>query len=47
MIEKEFDEIIDELKQLCFEVEAGEYYCDKCLEFVDVLEVLKEKIKRQ
>lgn len=47
MTEKEFDEIIDELKELCFEVEAGEYYCDKCLEFDDVLEVLNKKIKRK
>lgn len=47
MTEKEFDEIIDELKELCFEVEAGEYYCDKCLEFDEVLEVLNKKIKRK
>ena len=47
MTDKEFDEIIEELKELCFEVNAGEYYCDKCLEFDDVLEVLNEKIKRQ
>lgn len=47
MTEKEFDEIIDKLKELCFEVETGEYYCDKCLEFDDVLEVLNEKIKRK
>ena len=30
MTEKEFDEMIDELIELCFEVEAGEYYCDRC-----------------
>lgn len=47
MAEKVFDEIIDKLKELCFEIETGEYYCDKCLEFDDVLEVLNEKIKRQ
>lgn len=47
MTDKVFDEIIDKLKELCFEIEAGEYYCDKCLEFDDVLEVLNEKIKRQ
>ena len=29
MTEKEFDEMIDELIELCFEVEAGEYYCDR------------------
>lgn len=46
MNDKVFDEIIDKLKELCFEIEAGEYYCDKCLEFDDVLEVLNEKIKR-
>ncbi len=46
MTDKVFDEIIDKLKELCFEIEAGEYYCDKCLEFDDVLEVLNEKIKR-
>ncbi len=28
MTEKEFDEIIDELIELCFEIESGEYYCD-------------------
>ena len=46
MNDKVFDEIIDKLKELCFEIEEGEYYCDKCLEFDDVLEVLNEKIKR-
>ena len=47
MTEKEFNEVIEELKELCFEVEAGEYYCDRCLEFDDALEVLNKKIKRQ
>ena len=46
MNDKVFDEIIDKLKELFFEIEVGEYYCDKCLEFDDVLEVLNEKIKR-
>ena len=46
MNDKVFDEIIDKLKELCFEIEVGEYYCDKCLEFDDVLEVLNQKIKR-
>lgn len=46
MTEREFEEIIDELKELCFEVEAGEYYCDQCLEFDDVLEVLNNRIRR-
>lgn len=46
MTEREFKEIIDELKELCFEVEAGEYYYDKCLEFDDVLEVLNNRIRR-
>lgn len=45
MTEKEFEEVIDELKELCFEVESGEYYCDKCLEFDDVLEVLNNRIR--
>ena len=47
MTKKEFNEVIEELKELCFEIEAGEYYCDKCLEFDDVLEVLNKKIKRK
>ena len=46
MTEKEFEKIIDELKELCFEVEVGEYYCDKCLGFDDVLEVLNNRIRR-
>lgn len=47
MNEKEFDELINELRELSFEVEAGEYYCDMCLEFDDVLEVLKKKVEKQ
>lgn len=47
MTEKEFDEIIDELKELCFEIESGEYYCERCLEFDDVLKVLNERIRKQ
>lgn len=46
MTEKEFEEVIDELKELCFEIESGEYYCDKCLEFDDVLGVLNNRIRR-
>ena len=47
MTEKEFDEMIDELIELCFEVEAGDYYCDRCLEFDSVVELLDKRIKRQ
>lgn len=47
MTEKEFDEMIDELIELCFEVESREYYCDRCLEFDSVLEVLDKRIKRK
>ena len=47
MTEKEFNEIIEELRSLCFETEADMYYCDKCLEFDDVFEVLSKRIKRQ
>lgn len=47
MTEKEFDEMIDELIKLCFEVESGEYYCDRCLELDSVLEVLDKRIKRK
>ena len=47
MTEKEFDEMIDELIELCFEVEAGEYYCDRYLKFDSVVELLDKRIKRQ
>lgn len=46
MTEKEFDEMIDELIELCFEVENGEYYCDRCLEFDSVVKLLDKRIKR-
>ena len=42
--EKEFDELVDELVELCFEIESGDYYCDRCLEFDDVIEILQNKL---
>ena len=39
-------EMIGELIELCFEIESEEYYCDKCLEFDSVVEVLNKRIKR-
>lgn len=42
--EKEFDELVDELIELCFEIESGDYYCDRCLEFDDVLEILQSRL---
>ena len=43
---KEFDEMIDELIESCFEIQIGEYYCDSCLGVDDVLEVLNRRIKQ-
>lgn len=46
MTEAEFNEMIEEFRSLCFETEADMYYCDKCLEFDDMYEVLNRRIKR-
>lgn len=45
MTEKEFDRMISELRELSFEVDIGDYYCDSCLEFDDVIEVLNKWLK--
>ncbi|WMC92316.1 hypothetical protein [Kineothrix sp. MB12-C1] len=41
---RDFDKMIDELKESCVEICTGNYYCDKCLEFDDVLEILRRYI---
>lgn len=42
---KRFDKLVDKLIELCFEIDSGDYYCDRALEFDSVLEVLEEYIK--
>lgn len=44
MSEKAFAEMVNELSELSFEIESGQYYCEKCLEFDDVLDVLNKRI---
>lgn len=44
MNENIFDKMIDELIESCFEIHAGNYYNDRCLEFDDVLEILQKYI---
>ncbi len=44
MNKSEFDNMIDELIESCFEIHAGNYYNDRCLEFDDVLEILEKYI---
>ena len=40
-----FDSMIDDLIESCFEIESGNYYCDRCLEFDEVLNILNIYIK--
>ncbi len=44
MNENKFDVLIDDLIELCFEINSGNYYCDRVLEFDDVLELLERKL---
>lgn len=44
MKKSEFNKLVDELIDLCFEVSCGDYYCDRVLEFDDVVELLESKL---
>lgn len=44
MKKSEFNKLVDELIDLCFEVSYGDYYCDRVLEFDDVVELLESKL---
>lgn len=44
MTQKEYDSLIDDLIDLCFEIHSGNYYSDRCVELDDVLEVLDKHI---
>lgn len=45
MDKKEFDEMIDEIIEICFEVDTGDYYCDRCIEFDHLIEILSKRIR--
>ena len=47
MNKEHFDKMIDELIESCFEIESGDYYCDRCLEFDDVLKILQNYINEE
>lgn len=44
MNENEFNKMVDELIESCFEIHAENYDNDRCLEFDDVLEILQKYI---
>lgn len=45
MTQKEFDEMVDEIIEICFEVSMDNYYSDRCIEFDDLIEILSKRIK--
>lgn len=45
MDKSQFDNMIDDLIESCFEIEAGKYYNDRNIEFDDMLEILLKYIK--
>lgn len=45
MSENEFNELVDELKNMCFTVSSGYIYMEECLELYDVVELLRNKLK--
>ena len=44
MDKNNFDKMVDELIESCFEVATENYYNDRCLEFDDVLDILQKYI---
>lgn len=45
MSENEFDELVNEIKELCFTAESDLYYSEECLQLDDVVDLLRDKLK--